>query len=284
MKARITAGALAAIALLAGCGGEDSAGGAGSTEARSEAATSTSSWTSEEDVPEIPTYADPVDMKEAAEEALPYLRCESDADTAEYDIHGGLGVTCLGRQDETISFDVFKSNDEMRGAMQAYTEINPSSVYHAGDTWLVGAKNERTLADLQRVLDPGNAPEVGPLNESEARSEYRRMVEPYNTVTEDYDYLNEYSEVGEYNELCTTLESAMTTFIDELEFAAWPDGADAKADKLATSAKSDLEHLQTCSEASTVDEANAALDQMSTDQTAANDFRSAIGLDNAATS
>lgn len=274
---------LAAIALaLSACGGESapadqttqtSAGGA-------EASSPSSSTPAETPTPGV-MFDDPAVMKDEALGVLPYLECQPDADTAEYDIHGGLGVSCIGRQGETVSFDTFKDNATLIEALTAYEEINPSSTYFAGENWAIGAQNPRTLEDLQRVLDPANAPKVKPMTKGEAAAEYRRMVEPFNESLGDFEFIDpEYSDVSEYQQACMNSQLALQQFKAELDFAAWPANAKAPAKKLSESLDGDITAYGNCIDATTNQAAEEALN-FDGDQAPANALRSVLGLKNA---
>lgn len=226
-----------------------------------------------------PTYTDPVDMKEKAEEALPYLVCQDDSDAADYDITGALTVGCSGRSEEYVGFYVFETPEIEAEAIDHYKSVNDGiRMIAPGAGWAASSRNLRTLDDLQRVLDPENAPEIKPLTKQEAASEYRRMVAPSNEAKTEFDYIDEYSEVDEYQSACITNEDAMSTFADELEFAAWPSNAKDLADTLAKEARNDVQAFQKCVDSSSVDAANAALGELTQSRDTANAFRSALGL------
>lgn len=305
--------AIAAVMLLAGCASSDSGTeGAGASSSRSSSSATaepdkkTTSKTSSAsptvdcadpdlsqaewvdncgpnapgggDAPAVsPSYDDPADMMDKATAKLPYLAC--DDETSDYDIYGGLGITCTGRQSEGVSFDVYKTNGELISALESLSEMNPNSEYYAGENWAVGATNERTLADLQRVLDPKNAPQVEPLTKSEAKAEYRRIVEPVNNTVSDVEWLADSTDLSEYQSACADSEAAMGTFADELEFAAWPADVKTEISALVDDVESDKANWKECADATSVADANAAMDKLNQDQTAANNVRTALGLD-----
>lgn len=304
--------AAATVMLLAGCAGSDSgndaAAGSSSTPAPTSSSGDTSATTSSVDCsdPDLsqaewtqncgpdaspgagdaapatsPSYDDPADMMDKAAAKLPYLAC--DDETSDYDIYGGLGITCTGRQSEGVTFDVYKTNGELLSALESLSEANPGTEYYAGENWAVGATNKRTLADLQRVLDPKNAPKVETLTKSEAKAEYRRMVEPVNETVTDVDWLSDSSDLSDYTSACSDSESVMGVLADELEFAAWPSDIDTEIAALVKDVKSDEAIWKECADATSVADANAAMDKLNQDQTAANDVRSALGLDAAPT-
>lgn len=303
------AAAIAAVMLLAGCAGSDSGTDtAGASSTSTKHTTSKNSSSSKGDAPPAvdcddpdlsqaewvdncgpdatgggnapttsPSYDHPADMMDKATAKLPYLTCEEDV--PQRDIYGALGLSCTGRNGEAVSFDIYKTNGELISALESKSEINPSSTYYAGENWTTSAEDDRTLADLQRVLDPKNAPKVVALTKSEAKREYQRMVEPLNDSLGELEFVDEESNVSEFQSACTTIEDAHITFIDELEFAGWPTDVKATIPALVKNLKADLPHWKTCKEAATSTEANAALDQLSGDRAPANTVRSALGLE-----
>lgn len=287
--------AAAAVMLLAGCAGSDSGNDAASSSSKTSAVDckdpglSQAEWTANcgpdstgGDAPaKSPTYEHPADMMDKAVAKLPYLVC--DDPTPVRDMLGALGIACTGRNGESVTFDIYKTKGELISGTESSEEINPGSQYYAGETWTVSAEEDRTLADLQRVLDPKNAPKVAPLTKSQAKREYQRMVKPFNDALGELEYIGEYSEVDEYQSACTTIEDAQDTFIDELTFAAWPSAVKSKTTALVTDLKADQRQWQACADASTVESANTALDGLSSDRSSANAVRTALGLDAAAT-
>lgn len=288
----------AGMMAVAGCGG---GGGSTADATSSESATSsdgtstdsssTSSATSsgEEATPAAseepaigPDYEDPVDMKDLAEEALPYLRCDSDADTGEYDIYGGLGVSCTGRQGESVSFDVYPDSGTMLEALPTLEELNAATTYYAGKRWAFGAQNPRTVGDLKRVLDPENAPEVEPLTKAEAKREYRRIVEPYNEALGSFEYLDtEYSDVSEWQTACQDTLDEYEIMAAEFEFAPWPASVQDEMDTLIAQKEGDEAAYQACIDASTPAAADEATRPLGApDRVAAiADVREALGLE-----
>lgn len=307
MKTKLGVTAVAAVVLLAGCASSDSGSDAatGSSSSTSSTSSTASSPTtanvdcSDPDLSQAewtancgpdatgggaapatsPTYDHPADMMDKATAKLPYLVCEDEV--PQRDILGALGLSCTGRNGESVTFDVYKTNADLLSGTETSESINTGSMYYAGETWTFSAEEDRTLEDLQRVLDPKNAPDVTPLTTSQAKREYQRMVKPLNDSLGELDYIGEYAEVDEYQAACTTIDDAHDTFAAELEFAAWPEAVAGKIPALVTDVKSDREHWKDCSEATSVDDANTALDSLSTDQGPANAVRSALGLEDA---
>lgn len=305
-------GVLAAGALLlAGCGGEggpsatvtvtEGTAGAGGSESSSSTPSGTSSsvdcsatsdlsqseWIdncakgSEVDgtpAPQ-PEYSDPVEMKDKVLRAVPYMRCESDADTAEYDMNGTLATGCTGRNGESITFRSFKTEDDLLENLEYYSDINSGSEFYTGAAWAVSAENPRTLEEISNALDPENAAMPGPLTKQEAKREYQRMVEPFNSAAEDGQYVDpEYSDISEYTDYCSTLVDESDALAAELEYAAWPAGVSATVKPLIADVKKDRKTFKACADATTTEAAQGALDGLGGDRTNAAAVRKALGL------
>lgn len=291
---------VAAVMLLAGCTSSDSGNDAADTPSKTSAAASAvdctdpdlsqAQWidncrpdaTGGDDAPATsPSYDHPADLMDKVSVKVPYLVC--DEDVPQRDFYGALGLSCTGRNGETVTFDIYKTNAELIDGTDAKAEINTGSQYYAGENWTISAEEDRTLADLQRVLDPKNAPKVAPLTTSQAKREYQRMVKPVNEDIQEIGWLDEYSELSEYQSTCRTVKSATETFVAELNFAAWPDDVATEAKALAKDTKKSVQHYETCASATSEDSAVTALNSVSSDRAAANNLRSALGLDAAPT-
>lgn len=287
---RASLACVAAVAITAGCSSNSDTA---STDTSSPAATSSSSPSGDAqtaadgaaapdpaDGGEQVDYDDPVAMKTKAEDALPYIVCDEDADVPEYDAYGALGVLCSGRNGEAVSFDVVDDDTALLDAVIAYEELNPGMTYAVGPSWIVGAENERTYAELLQVLDPDNAPEVPPLTDDEAAREYARMAENVNGSTEAFEWTDPTSSTLEdYQTACSDAAAGQSTFIAELERTDWPDEVSGAVDDLVTAVESDQDAYQACEDAGSVDEAAAALEPVYADATEAAAVREALGLD-----